>query len=137
MQYLERILPGHLPPYVIKDNLRILTVCNFGQVRSVAMMHAFHRKGFRNTYATGAVAQFPVTLDRHFMAADLIVVCNKPNLQEGFKREKHPDKAGVVRVHEIHRDKIIVCDTIGMDRWGDPLHEELVERCNEFLANLE
>lgn len=101
------------------------------------MAHAFHRKGFVNVYATGAVAQHTVTLDRHFGAADLILVCNKPNLEEGFEREKHPDKSGLVRVHRIHRDRIIVCDTIGQDRWGDPLHPKLIERCDEFLSNLE
>lgn len=136
MRSTDRLAPSDLPPYLTKDRLRILTVCNYGQVRSVAMMHAFHRRGFPNAYATGAVAQWPVTLDRHFSNADIIIVCNKPNLEERYEREKHPDKLGVVRVHELHADRIIICDTIGLDRWGDPMKEPLVKICEEFLADI-
>jgi len=136
MKFVTKLSPVDLPIYLTKDRLRILTVCNYGQVRSIAMMHAFHRRGFVNTYATGAVAQWPVTLDRHFNGADIIIVCNQPNLEERYAREKHPDKEGVVRVHELHSDKIVVCETIDLDRWGDPMKEDLVNICEDFLADI-
>ena len=136
MKTLDKLLPEHLPAFFAKDRLRILTSCNYGQVRSVAMMHAFHRRGFINTYATGAVSQWPVVLDRHFQNADLIIVCNKPNLEERFAREQHPDKEGAVSVFDIHEDKIIVCSTIGVDKWGDPRKQAIIDLCEAFLEHI-
>lgn len=58
------------------------------------------------------------------------------DLDEEFRSEKHPDKTGVMRAHLMHSDKILICDSIGLDRWGDPQKEGIVNLCEEFLSEL-
>lgn len=115
----------------------ILCLCNYGQVRSVTMAKILQDKGYQ-TLAAGMINNPPNLLDKVMEAAGTVIVCNKPNVERRFRKDLPEDRAELVlSVLDKHKEKILTCDTVGFDRWGQPMHPELVERCNLFLESLD
>lgn len=111
----------------------ILCLCNYGQVRSVTMANLLESRG-QKTFAAGMLNSSISTLDRLCNAAESIVVVNKANVDREFQTDttdKHARQ--ILNVLDKYKEKISTCDTVGFDRWGVPMHPELVERCNLYI----
>lgn len=126
-------------PTASKKNL-ILTLCNYGQVRSVTMANRLEARGYP-TLAAGMLNTPPWFLDRYISwqkpVCTLVLVCNKPNVEQRFKQDIDDHYAQMILdVLDKHTHKLVTCDTIGFDRWGVPDHPELVECCESFLERL-
>lgn len=117
--------------------MKILTVCNYGQVRSVTMANRLAHHANVEVFSRGIVNTIPFFLDKCFEVADLVVICNKPNIERNMAgdipEEYQEDHLKPLKKYE---DKVVVCDTIGFDRWGQALHPDLIEKCDEFIEKL-
>lgn len=113
----------------------ILCLCNYGQVRSVTMARLLEKKGYQ-TLAVGMLNNSTDTLDRLCSAAKTVIVVNKTNVDRRFRKDTSDSHAQMIlEVLDKHKDKTYICDTVGFDRWGVPMHPELVERCELFLES--
>ena len=93
---------------------KILCLCDYGQVRSVAMATVLRERG-------------------HFAVAGSFDSYSNYFYRDGFSK---PDLA-----FPILFDKIIVMQEggehfIGRDEWGDPTNKELISRCGELADDL-
>lgn len=114
----------------------ILCLCNYGQVRSVTMSKILEERGYQSLFA-GMINTHPNFLNKIIESVETVIVCNKPNVERKFDTDTSQDHAKMIlSVLETHKDKILTCDTVGFDRWGVPMHPDLVEKCKLFLDNL-
>lgn len=101
--------------------MKILAVCNKGNVRSVATKYCLNRRGYWDVLTVGSSVVSGDTFDMLCGWADLILLA-KPrhgrNIKPKFKKKV---------------DKYF---TIGDDRWGMPLNLELEEIINKKLDEL-
>jgi hypothetical protein len=144
MEYRDKLLVSDLPNKQ-KEEIKLLTLCNYGQVRSVSMAMHLSALGYKNVYATGFMRWHPSVISRQIEDSDLTIVCNRPNLEELFlntdlftKRDNIPSEF-VEKLQESinnNKDKIVICNVIGYDRWGNPAHPELRERIQTFLSEI-
>lgn len=117
---------------------RIICICNYGQVRSVTMANTLRRRGYKNSLAMGMMVTPPWIMEKFIGGNDLTIICNKPNVENGLQPDIPPEYAKQhLAVLDLHKDKIITCDTIGLDRWGKPDHPALVPICEEYVSKLE
>lgn len=99
--------------------MRILTVCKEGNVRSVTAATLLKRKG-HDALSCGVVLNAPETLEVLCAWADKVLVA-ADDLLDGL-----PDAC----------DDKIVRLSIGRDRWGRPMHADLVEVLNARLGEV-
>lgn len=117
-------------------NNPIVCLCNFGMVRSFTMAKVLEERGYTSK-ALGMLNNSPDYLNEELAKAGTVIICNKPNVERGFKKdtdEKHAD--GILNVLDKYEEKTLVCDTIGFDRWGIPMHQEIIDRCNKYLESI-
>ncbi len=101
--------------------MKVLTVCNHGNVRSVSLAWAIKHRSTPNVYqheaiAIGAEYTSRPTLDLLINWADVVVW-----LSENVSAPESDKVANYVK-------------KVGADRWFNPFHPELVQLMNE-LAN--
>ena len=113
----------------------VLCLCNFGLVRSKTMANRLNARGIK-AKAAGMINTNPQSLQTLMIQAGTVLVCNKPNVEENFIREHIPKvHARVIRtLLEKYKDKVIVVDTIGRDKWAQENHPDLVNICDTWLA---
>jgi len=125
----------------IDKNANIVTVCNYGQVRSVCMAKRLREMGYTRASAMGMFGLDPHVTSQILYAADLIIICNKPNYLR-LVVEKRPDNDSFGGYDITHLNlwlseteyKTVGCDTIGFDRWGNSDHPDLVNIVKKFLC---
>lgn len=113
--------------------MKILTVCAYGNVRSQATARQL-KDGYLkdasgipvhfDVLAAGLVANTPSTLLMLFEWADVVL-----NASEGLSPAEyaHTDDIPHEKFHDLE---------LGMDRWGEPSHPELVELVRNRLDGL-
>jgi hypothetical protein len=112
----------------------ILCICNFGLVRSRTMANRLRLRGFK-AMAMGFLNSRPTELHSKMLKAETILICNKPNIEDGFAKENiKPEHLRVIKdIIHWHKSKIITIDTIGRDKWAKENHKELVFICDSWL----
>jgi len=98
--------------------MKILCVCNKGNVRSVATKYCLNRRGHDDVITVGCTLVSDETIFMLSLWADMILLA-KP-----VHGKRIPDK---------FKDKINKSFTIGEDRWGNPLNLMLEEIINKEL----
>ncbi len=123
---------------------KILTVCNYGQVRSRAMAVGLQQRTYMQTGYIGMFGIYPEEFKQIIEQYDLIIMCNKPNLEKFLNEGKPDHKYFNEQQLDLLKNtlfdaenKIIVCDIIGVDRWGDHTKESLRMIVNRFLSPLD
>lgn len=99
-------------------NIKILTVCNKGNCRSVGTRYCLYRRGYNNVIAIGCRVALPETLRMLCNWADMIL------LAEPWYIDSLPK--GIYK-------KINKKFTIGEDIWSNPLNYRLHDIINKQL----
>jgi len=102
-------------------NIKILTICNKGNCRSVGTRYCLYKRGYNNVIAIGCTVAPAKTLRMLSGWADIILLA-KP---------KHGNY-----VRKKFRKKINENFTIGQDVWLNPLHEKLHKLVNKQLDKI-
>lgn len=117
----------------------VLCLCNYGQVRSITMAEVLKSRGYI-ALAAGMFTTDPRPNNMFewlLSACETVIICNQPNVERRFKPDISEDHANMIfHLLDKYNEKVIVCDTVGFDRWGQPMHPELIERCELFLDSL-
>jgi galactitol-specific phosphotransferase system IIB component len=103
-------------------NLKILTVCAHGNVRSVATRQRLNRRGYENVIAIGVNTTTQETLGMLCEWADLILVAEPMMLYQ---------------LPEVGHRKVSRLFTIGPDLWADPFNQELKDIVIEQIEKLD
>lgn len=104
----EMALPN--TPSFDKATIRILCVCEMGNVRSVGTRRRLNRRGYRNVIAIGAINTNDKTLAMLYKWADKILIA------EPWMGQYLPDDTD---------NKIVKEFTIGPDVFGNPIKQSL------------
>lgn len=101
-------------------NIKILCVCQMGNVRSVGTKYRLNKRHYNNVIATGASSIEPETLTMLCHWADLILLAEPDMLDE----------------HPLWQVKVDERFTIGEDVYGNPLNKSLQELVKEQLDSI-
>ena len=101
----------------MSKEIKILCVCNKGEVRSVATRHCLMKRGYRNVIAIGWYGMTDATLDMLGNWADIILVA----------------KPYHAKYLASGREKVNKQFTLGEQIWDNPLHPDLHKLVNKQL----
>ena len=98
--------------------MRVLCLCQGGNVRSVALAFVLKYEYSEDALAASLEKNSPETLASMMEWAEKIFVVERWMLDW---------------ISKMHRDRVTVLE-IGPDRWGNSLHPELVALCQSLLV---
>jgi hypothetical protein len=118
-----------------KYNKKILSVCSYGEVRSVAMANAMKELGYKDVLTVGTAEIIPKFFEKLCDEHDIILICNRTDFGEDGKwKDTKPEfKTWFSKMMNDYNKKIIYCE-FGNDEWGDPFNPKLVLKARK-IAN--
>lgn len=110
--------------------MKILTVCQGGHVRSVALKYLLHYGGYgqHDVIACGWQSNTQETREMLYEWADLIIVMQPEFAQfvpEKFHTKWKPNDIGTSNWKEGDTVRRLYCFDVGQDRYGNAFHPEL------------
>lgn len=113
----------------------VLCVCNYGLVRSRTMAARLTARGIE-AQAAGLLNTPARIMDVLMARVETILICNKPDVEEWplvNPIQLWQPSTDALKLIKKYRKKIVVCNTIGRDKWAKFNHPELVGICDEYL----
>src|ERR1039458_813788 len=99
---------------------KVLTICGYGNVRSVCLARQLKDWYDQEALASGLVANSPETLLMLFDWADIILVTDTSLVIQNYV----PNDVAPEKFHDFN---------VGKDVWGEPGHPELVKIMTEKI----